>query len=87
MHALARIRFGSDYDADSGIVRVTGDYALADAADLAPERMADPFIRLFATRNPGWPRGDELVCLAPLAPENLLDRPRRWLAEEMEAVP
>lgn len=87
MDALARIRFGPDYDAASGIVRVTGDYALADAAELTPERMTDPFIHLFATRNPGWTRGEELVCLAPLAPENMLDRPRRWLAREMEAVP
>jgi len=87
MDGLARRRFGSDYDAATGVVRVAGDYALADAAGLTPGRMADPFIRLFATRNPGWPRGDELVCLARLEFHNFLERPRRWLEEEIEAVP
>ena len=87
MDGLARRRFGNDYDAATGVVRVAGDYALADTADLTPARMADPFVRLFATRNPGWPRGEELVCLAPLDMDNLLERPRRWLEEEIAAVP
>lgn len=88
MDELAFRRFGSDYDAASGVVRVAGDYALADAAnDLTETRLTDPYIRFFTTRNPGWPHGEELVCLAPLALGNLLDRPRRWLTEESEAAP
>ena len=84
LNTLARQRFGEFYDVARGVVRVPDDYALRPGVgDVTPGRIRDPFIGFFARRNPGWPQGDELVCMAPLRLENLLERPRRWLAREL----
>ena len=84
MDQLAQARFGDAYDSTAGIVRVPGDYALREGVgDLPAERLADPFIRYFAERNPGWTSGDELVCLASLNRGNLLAKPLRWLDAEL----
>ena len=86
MDALARLRFGDDYDPSTGVVRVPGDYALREGVgDLTAERLRDPFVRFFADRNPGWVRGEELVCLASLARANLRPKPAAWLDEESRA--
>jgi hypothetical protein len=86
MDHLARARFGAAYDPATGIVRVPGDYALREGiGDLSPERLADPYIRYFAGRNPGWAGGDELVCLAALNRGNLLAKPLQWLDQELSA--
>jgi len=86
MDHLARARFGDAYDPTAGIVRVRGDYALREGVgDLTAERLADPFIRFFAERNPGWTSGEELVCLASLDRANLLAKPLRWLDKELSA--
>ena len=84
LNDLARQRFGDAYDAATGVARVADDYALRPGVgDVTTSRGRDPFIEFFARRNPGWPQGDELVCLAPLRLENLRERPRRWLAREL----
>lgn len=86
MDLLARLRFGDAYDPATGIARVADDYALREGVgDLTAERLADPFIRYFAARNPGWGRGEELVCLASLDRANLLPKPLRWLDNELSA--
>lgn len=83
MDMLAVRRFGGAYDRTTGVVRVLGDYALrSGVGDVTAERLRDPFVDFFQRRNPGWPQGDELVCLAPLGRDNLRVRPRKWLAEE-----
>jgi len=83
MDALATRRFGDAYNRSTGVVRVPGDYALRPGVgDVTAERRRDPFVEFFQCRNPGWPQGDELVCLARIGRENLRARPRRWLAEE-----
>jgi hypothetical protein len=86
MDHLARTRFVDAYDPDTGVVRVPGDYALREGVgDVTDERMSDPFIRFFAARNPGWMRGDELVCLVSLDRANLRSKPQHWLDQEMSA--
>jgi hypothetical protein len=42
--------------------------------------LCDPHVAFFLNRNPGWRRGDELVCLTEIAFENLTPAGRRmWL--------
>ncbi|MBL8575023.1 MAG: hypothetical protein JNM13_15215 [Hyphomicrobiaceae bacterium] len=78
-HALASRRFGPAYDPARGIVsfdRSRGHLAAEWAMPGEREaRRAD--VRFFLARNPGYVRGDELVCLAALAPDNMRPLTRR----------
>jgi hypothetical protein len=70
LEALAREQFGHRY-AD-GIVRFPQPQCLHGAtAEIPAGRHSDPHIAFFAQCNPGWARGDELVCLCELAEANL----------------
>jgi hypothetical protein len=86
LNHLAAARFGAAYDPSQGVVRVPEDYSLkCGIGDVTPQRERDPFIRFFAEHNPGWPRGEELVCIASLTRSNLNARPQRWLDEESQS--
>ncbi|MEA2602091.1 MAG: hypothetical protein QOF89_3083 [Acidobacteriota bacterium] len=75
---LARERFGPLYDAATGIVRFPEPQVLREGLDEVPEgRLDDPHVAFFLERNPGWIRGDELVCLTELAEGNLTPAGRR----------
>ncbi len=75
---LARERFGPLFDAPAGVVRFPEPQVLREGLDAIPEgRLADPHVAFFLERNPGWTRGDELVCLAELAEGNLTLAGRR----------
>lgn len=79
MDQLATGRFGAEYCPDSGIVRfaVGATPLLAGVADLNAERLRDAHVAFFAARNPGFDRGDELVCLARVHPDNFSAAGRR----------
>jgi hypothetical protein len=70
--AIARHKFPLLYDRASGVVRAQANqYRLRDGvADVTPARRRDPHVEFFVARNPGYVRGDELCCLAPLTREN-----------------
>jgi hypothetical protein len=75
---LARDRFGSQFDPDAGVVRFAHPQRLrGELADLPANREKDPHVAFFLSRNPGHARGDELVCLTELCPENLTAAGRR----------
>jgi hypothetical protein len=69
---LARSRYPAEYDATAGVIRATArQYRLREGiADITSERLIDPHVRFFQTRNPGHVRGDELCCVAPLTRAN-----------------
>jgi hypothetical protein len=76
MEFLADQRFGSL--CDQGIVRFPEPQVLREGLDEVPEgRLADPHVTFFLERNPGWVRGDELVCLTEIAEGNLTAAGRR----------
>ena len=49
------------------------------------ERMTDPHVKFFATRNPGHAHGDELVCLTELSSANLTAAGRRMTGQSEHA--
>ena len=76
MDFLADQRFGSLYQ--EGIVCFPEPQVLREGLDEVPEgRLADPHVAFFLERNPGWIRGDELVCLTEIAEGNLTPAGRR----------
>jgi hypothetical protein len=76
---LAVERFGPDFDRERGIVRFAeGATPLrAGVAEVTARRLKDPHVDFFLRRNHGHERGDELVCLARIHPENLTAAGRR----------
>ena len=48
-------------------------------AEIDQIRLRDPHVTFFAHANPGHSMGDELVCIAELAPSNLTSAGRRLL--------
>jgi hypothetical protein len=72
LDGVARRKFGSGYDAATGLVRIVGADRLAPAlAEVPRGREADRHVAFFLARNPGFSRGDELACLAPIRRDNL----------------
>jgi hypothetical protein len=78
--ALARERFGAEYDEAAGIVRLRNPQRLRGDLAVVPEgRACDEHVRFFLARNPGHARGDELVCLTELSDANLTPIGRRMV--------
>ncbi|OLP19404.1 hypothetical protein BST81_06580 [Leptolyngbya sp. 'hensonii'] len=88
MAFLARQQFGAGYDDRTGIVRFPHPQMLrAGLRDIPPERLKDPHIQFFQTRNPGHRQGDELVCLTEVGEANLTAAGQRlWSALALMSV-
>ncbi|MEL7034628.1 MAG: hypothetical protein AAFO04_03275 [Cyanobacteria bacterium J06592_8] len=69
---LATHKFGGNYNPKTGIVRFPHPHQLREGLKGIPsERLNDPHIRFFASKNSGHLNGDELVCLTEISPDNL----------------
>ncbi|MFZ4120224.1 MAG: hypothetical protein ACOYKM_01055 [Caulobacterales bacterium] len=82
MDSVATAHFGGEYDAEAGVVRfarphghLREDLALPNSTEAAR-----PDVQFFLTANPGYRRGEELVCLCELVPGNLRPLARRAFA-------
>ena len=89
LHHLARERFGEQYDAGSGLVRFTQPQRLRAELNQIPEgrAAADPHVDFFLRHNPDCARGDELVCLTELSPDNLTAAGRRMVKPRRDESP
>jgi len=79
MEYLATQRFGTDYHCEGGVVRFQdGATPLRRGiAEVSDERLHDPHIAFYISRNPGHVNGDELVCITQIHPDNLTAAGRR----------
>jgi hypothetical protein len=83
LNHLASEKFGAQFNRRTGIVRFTHPQRLCpELREIPSERLADPHVQFFAARNPGHVRGDELVCLTELSPENLTAAGRRMVRNQ-----
>jgi hypothetical protein len=82
--ALAQHKYPDSYDARSGVIRASAnkDRLRAGIADLTDQRLHDPHVRFFASRNPGHADGDELCCIAPLTRANFTPAAYRVIGPE-----
>jgi hypothetical protein len=75
---LATERFGRAYDARTGVVQFHTPQRLRGPLATVPAgRHKDSHVAFFLSCNPGHGRGDELVCLTELSPNNLTPAGRR----------
>jgi hypothetical protein len=73
LNHLAHSRFPTAFREDRGILDFHGQSQfLKSHLAFVPEGKseANPHVRFFLNANPGWKRGDELVCLAEYSPRN-----------------
>jgi hypothetical protein len=71
LERLATAQFGPRFDAATGIVRLERPQVLVpELIEVPRQRLRDPHVAFFVERNPGYVRGDELVCLARIAEGN-----------------
>jgi len=79
MEQLALQRFGSDYHCEEGVVRFKdGATPLRDGlAEVTDERLHDPHVAFYISKNPGYMMGDELVCITRVHPDNFTPAGRR----------
>ena len=84
MNALARERFGDDYDAAAGVIRFAESrgHLREPFAEVSAAHRRLPEVAFFLARNPGYARGDELVCLCELAADKLRPLARRIFCGE-----
>jgi hypothetical protein len=79
MDRLGLQLFGTDYKRERGVV----SFALSHGqlrpewADPPVEALSRPEVQFFLRRNPGYTRGEELLCLTELTPGNLRPLARR----------
>ncbi len=68
LDVLGDLMFPDDYDSQRGILIASPhkDRLRPGLARVEESRLLDPHIRFFLESNPGYARGDELCCLAPL---------------------
>ena len=77
LKSIARALYPREYDETSGVLRFGAgkDRLKGDALRMDAESVR------FRALNPGWVRGDELCCLAPLSMDNLNKVGRRVIAD------
>ena len=66
LQRLAHSRFGHAYDPQTGVISfpIAHERVRDQVAPIDRPLMSDPHVAFFASRNPGYERGDELACLA-----------------------
>lgn len=72
INELSRLKFGDCYDESRGLIVFDepSECLRPDVAQIDDKSMKNPHVQYFAKKNPGHREGDELACLARIAPDN-----------------
>ncbi len=71
MNLLASHKFASCYNPADGIVQFPHPQVLSPELRRVPlEKLKDPHVAFFVQQNPGYERGDQLVCLTEIIESN-----------------
>lgn len=87
--AFASAQFGSAWDPERGVLTFPQSLGQLKPAlaEVPPGRRDDSRVRFFLEKNPHYERGEELVCLAEISPENMRSVALRALREGMTQGP
>ncbi|PYM17832.1 MAG: hypothetical protein DMD81_07720 [Candidatus Rokuibacteriota bacterium] len=85
---LGRAKYPDHFDPATGVVRFAHSHGhlRRTIAETPRHRREHPHVRFFLEKNPGYARGNELVCVAELAPENMKGLAQRLLLEGSGAL-
>lgn len=81
MDSLGNHKFPGEYR-NGLIIPKEADYLKNAENDVPERRKNDPDVNFFIKMNPDFGRGDELLCITRLAPDNLTETGRRILNDE-----
>jgi len=75
------LKFGSSYEPVAGIAVNSGDrdYLREGVAELTETKLANKHIEFFREKNPGFTKGDELLCVAQMGINNFRPVVRRFM--------
>lgn len=78
--AYGTLKFGNDYNPATGVAVNRGerDYLRAGVAEVTENKVANRHIEFFLRQNPGFSNGDELICIARVAKDNVRPVVRRF---------
>ena len=78
--------YGDSWKKDLGIIRFDHYHSAlnVELAEATFKKTNSPFVRFFLERNPEFHKGDELVCIAHLHPDNLIRTAREYILKGME---
>ena len=81
MDAFGKYYSIEEYDEKTGVICYKGikDKLKENYADISEERLSNKNIAFFASKNPGYINGDEIVCITKLTKSNLKPRVKRLL--------
>jgi hypothetical protein len=88
LETLSEQKFPGRFDPATGVIRFDGpkDRLRPELAEVVSGRLNDPHVAYFLAQNPGYAEGDELACVASLAPDNLRPIAQRVVARAQAAV-
>lgn len=77
-----RVKFPGEYE--NGIVKVQSPRECLDATIAIPNdfKQNNPNIKFFTERNPGYLKGDELVCMAEVKPTNFKSLLKKYFLKD-----
>ena len=78
--------YDDNWKKDLGIIRFDHYHSAlnAELAEATFKKTNSPFVRFFLERNPEFHKGDELVCIAHLHPDNLIRTAKEYILKGME---
>jgi len=85
---LGALKYPGHFDPATGVIQFAESHGHLQPvlADTPAHRREHPHVRFFLERNPGFARGDELVCVAEISPDNMRGLARRMLLEGTETL-
>lgn len=88
MDVFAGRKYPANYSPEKGIVSFNGqkEYLKKGIGDIHDQKLNNPHIKFFCTKNPLYDIGDELVCLAPVTSENFKPVAYRMIYKEKRDV-
>lgn len=87
MDYLATKKFADHYSAKEGLIRFKNrtSFLRQDLAHIPSKDASRKEVQYFLQQNPGYAKGDELLCLCELTPENLTRFSKEWFLKGMKA--
>ncbi len=78
--------YGTNWKKDLGVIKFEEHHGELNTAlaEATYKKSKSPYVSFFLERNPDFYKGDELVCIAPLSPDNLMRTAKEYILKGMD---